>query len=413
MPNRVAIVVKGWPRLSETFIAQEIRALERRGLDVLIVALRLPTDGKIHDLHREVGAPILYLPEYLRDEPVRVLMGLVRCLARRDFGSAVATWWRDFRRDPTRNRARRIGQALVLAAELPPDVGWLYSHFIHTSASATRYAALIRRLPFSISAHAKDVWTSSDWDKREKLLAARWTVTCSAMNHAHLRSLAPGAEIELVYHGLDALEFQPPPRRAARDGRDPADPLRLILVARAVEKKGLDVLLEALALLPPELAWRLDHIGGGPLLRKLRPQAERLGIAARISWHGPAARDQVVAALGAADLFCYPAKVAGDGDRDGLPNVVLEAMAMELPVVASDVAAVSEAVVDGTTGLLVPPQAPAALAQAILALARDPARRVAMGEEGRRAVIRHFAVGAGIERLAARFGLEPAVRRAA
>ena len=127
---RVAFVLKGYPRLSETFIAQEIAALEKRGLDILIVSLRRPTGGATHPVHREIKAEVLYLPEYLLLEPLRVL----RSCFHRNFFKALKIWWRDFLRDPTPNRARRFGQALVLAAEAPRDVTWLHAHFLHTPA---------------------------------------------------------------------------------------------------------------------------------------------------------------------------------------------------------------------------------------------------------------------------------------
>ncbi|HYL25550.1 MAG TPA: hypothetical protein VEV21_14260, partial [Burkholderiales bacterium] len=159
-PLRVAFVVKGYPRLSEAFIAQEIAALERRGLDILIVSLRRRTDDRLHAVHREIRAAVHYLPEYLYREPLRVLRAwrAVRKLA--TYRNARAIWLRDLLRDPTPNRIRRFGQALALAAELPRDVGRLHAHFLHTPASVARYAAILRGLPWSGSAHAKDIWTT-------------------------------------------------------------------------------------------------------------------------------------------------------------------------------------------------------------------------------------------------------------
>src|SRR5690606_24540147 len=138
---RVAVVVKGYPRLSETFIAQEILGLERRGLALTIVSLRHPTDPAIHPMHREIGAPVLYLPEYLYQEPSRVLRAWRAVRRLPTYRAARRLWLRDLERDRTSNRGRRFGQALVLAHELPPDVGLLYAHYLHTPASVTRYAA--------------------------------------------------------------------------------------------------------------------------------------------------------------------------------------------------------------------------------------------------------------------------------
>ncbi len=228
-PGRVAFVLKGYPRLSETFIAQEIRALEQRGLDILIVSLRHPTDPATHPVHQQIKAPVLYLPEYLKDEPRRVWRGWRRARRMAGYGAARRAWLRDLLRDPTPNRIRRFGQAVVLAAELPADIGQLHAHFLHTPASVARYAAAMRGLDWSVSAHAKDIWTIPDWEKREKLAAARWAVTCTETGRAHLARLAPAPEkVMLSYHGLDLDRFAPVAVRVgASDGSDPARPVTL------------------------------------------------------------------------------------------------------------------------------------------------------------------------------------------
>ncbi len=138
--RRIAILVKGYPRLSETFIAQEIRGLEQRGLALEIWSLRHPTERFTHPVHREIEAPTRYLPEYLYQAPLRVLSGLFAGLRRPGFGAFLRAGWRDLRRDPTPNRMRRLGQALVLARELPADIGHLHGHYLPTPAAVARYA---------------------------------------------------------------------------------------------------------------------------------------------------------------------------------------------------------------------------------------------------------------------------------
>jgi len=397
----VAVIVKGWPRLSETFIAQEVLGLERRGLRQVIVSLRHPTDKTVHDLNRRVTAPATYLPEYLHDEPARVLRAVQAARRMPGWSRALSAWTADLRRDPTRNRARRFGQACVLAAELPPDVTWLHTHFLHTPASVARYAALLNGLPWSFSAHAKDIWTSPDWEKREKLAEARWGVTCTAMGHAHLAVLAPEpGRVELLYHGLDLSRFpDPPAARPPRDGSDPADPVILLSVGRAVEKKGFDLVLGALARLPAGLHWRWVHVGGGGRLSALKEQEARLGLTDRIEWLGAKAQDGVIAQYRRADLFVLPCRTASDGDRDGLPNVLMEAQALALPCVSTRAAAVAELIEDGTTGLLVEPEDVPALATALESLIRDPGRRAVLGNAGAEHVRRDFGCEAGFDRL--------------
>ena len=145
----VAIVVKGYPRLSETFIAQEIRGLEKRGLDLRIVSLRHPTDPARHPVHDEIAAPVTYLPEYLWQEPLRCFRAWRRARKMPGYRAARAAFLADLRRDPTPNRVRRFGQACVLAAELDGRIDWLHAHFLHTPGSVARYAARLLGLPIS------------------------------------------------------------------------------------------------------------------------------------------------------------------------------------------------------------------------------------------------------------------------
>jgi glycosyltransferase involved in cell wall biosynthesis len=405
-PSRIAVVVKGWPRLSETFIAQELLALERQGLALSIVSLRHPTDPAVHALHREIAAPVLYLPEYLYQEPLRVLRAWWRMRRTPHYRATRDMWLADLRRDHTANRIRRFGQALVLAAEMPADIGAIYAHYAHTPASVARYAAALTGRPWCLSAHAKDIWTTPAWELREKLLDCAWATTCTAGHAAHLRALAPDAEVMLTYHGLDPRRFPAIERALGPDGSDPARPVRLLGVARLVPKKGVDVLLAALAMLPKSLAWRYEHVGGGPLLERLRAEANRLGIAERITWQGALAEERVLQAYRAADLFVLASRVAADGDRDGLPNVLLEAGAMQLAAVASRVAAVPELIEDGVNGALAASGDAAALAGALARLIADPAARLRLGRAGRARVLERFAMAPGIDRLAARLRAE-------
>lgn len=400
----VAVVVKGWPRLSETFIAQELRGLERRGLALRLYSLRHPTDGRVHPVARSLAAPVAYLPEYLWHAPLRVARAWRAARRLPGYRAARACWLRDLRRDPTPNRVRRFGQALVLAAELPAEVAHLHAHFLHTPASVARYAAAMRELAWSVSAHAKDIWTTPAWEKREKLAAAAWAVTCTRAGRDHLAACAKDdAAVELVYHGLADDRFPPAAvTRPPRDGSDPADPVRILSVGRAVAKKGYDDLLTALGRLPQGLAWRFVHIGGGPLLPSLRAQAERLGIAARIDWRGAQTEDAVLRACREADLFALASRIAADGDRDGLPNVLLEALSQGLAAVATEVSGIPELIDDGATGLLVPAGDTHAMSAALIRLIRSPALRRLLGEAGARRVRREFSFERGVDRIAAR-----------
>lgn len=403
----VAFVLKGYPRLSETFIAQEIRALEHLGLDIRIVSLRHPTDKATHPIHKEIQASVSYLPEYLHQEPVRVIRAwrAVRKLA--GYKAAHRVWLTDLKRDFTRNRVRRFGQACVLAHELPSDISRIHAHFLHTPASVARYASMMRGLPWSCSAHAKDIYTSPDWEIREKLSDCDWLVTCTQANTDHLKALAPAASVvSRAYHGLDLSRFPSPTTHPEnRDGSDPDNPVRLLSVGRAVTKKGYDGLLEALTLLPSDIHWKFTHIGGGGELNRLKEKAKDLGIDANIDWLGAQPQEQVLAAYGASDLFVLNSRIADDGDRDGLPNVLMEAQSQRLACVASAVSAIPELIRDGETGYLTPPDDPVALAGKLDHVIRNPDERNRIAANGENRIRAEFDLDTAITILTRKFGL--------
>ena len=322
----IAYVLKKFPRLSETFIAQEIRRLEQRGLDIVIYSLRHPTDRDQHPIHGEIVAPVHYLPEYLYQEPIRVWRAWRAVRQQPRYRQARRVWLDDLRRDRTSNRIRRFGQALVLAHEKADSIGHFHAHFIHTPGSVARYTALLTGLPWTISAHAKDIWTIPVWEKTEKLAHCDWAVTCTEVGAKHLAGLAPAGRVSLLYHGLDLDRFPPPaaaPRLRTRV-------FRILSVGRAVPKKGYAGLLQALAALGEAVDWHFSHIGGGPDLDRLKRRAEALGIARRCTWLGARPQQDVLAAMRAHDVFVLPSRIADDGDRDGLPNVLLEAQSQAL-----------------------------------------------------------------------------------
>ena len=392
MAKKIVIVLKGYPRLSETFIAQELLGLERAGLEVKIVSLRHPTDGRGHPVHDEINAGVRYLPEYLHDEPGRVIRSLWHSLRLPGFLRALTAFLADYLRDFTRNRIRRFGQAAVLASEFPPGAEWLHAHFIHTPASVTAYASLMLGIPWSCSAHAKDIWTSPDWEIRAKLNSARWVVTCTRMGLEKLRKLATDkSKVHLSYHGLDLSRFDRfSGKRPPRDGGNRDDPVLLLSVGRAIPKKGYDLLLRALALLPNDLAWRFVHIGGGADIVALKKLAQSLGLVGRIDWQGAQAQEAVLQRYRSADLFMLACRVANDGDRDGLPNVLVEASSQGLACVSTNVSAIPELLIDGENALLVEPESPSALAEALTRAIRDPALRMRLGSAAEKRVRRDF-----------------------
>ncbi len=416
MSTAVVFVLKGYPRLSETFIAQEILALEQRGLDIRIASIRRPTDAEHHPIHNDIKAPVTYLPEFPALEPLRVFRAWKGLRSRPGFRAAWGQWLRDLGRGPNPARVRSFAQALVLAHEAGPGASRLHAHFRHTPASVARYAAMMLDIPWSCSAHARDIWTTPEWEKTEKLKTADWLVTCTAHGQQHLAALADRPEaVELVYHGLDLGRFPAPDRGfSRRDGGSEKDPVVILSVGRAVEKKGYGTLLGALARLPDDLHWRFVHIGGGPLRGRLQRRARALDIDGRITWMGACAQETVLKHYRAADLFVLASRIAPDGDRDGLPNVLMEAQSQGLACVSTALSAIPELIVDGETGVLVPPDDEESLAAALAELMADPDLRARLGAGGHRRVREHFSHDRDLDRLAQKFGLRaPVVRECA
>ncbi|MFV2031915.1 MAG: glycosyltransferase family 4 protein [Gammaproteobacteria bacterium] len=407
MPPTVAIILKGYPRLSETFIAQEIRALEQRGFKLCLFSLRHPTDPASHPVHAEIEAQVVYLPEYIRDDIPRVLRGWWHARRLPGYRQARRTFIRDLRRDFSANRIRRFGQALVLAQDMPASVCHYYAHFMHTPASVAYYASLINQKPWSISAHAKDIWTIDDWEKQEKIASAKWVVTCTAANAEYLSGL-PGAagKVTLLYHGLDFKRFPDNDSNPAeRNGLDEQNPVQLVSVGRAVDKKGYRYLLDALAALPDNIHWIFNHIGGGELLEQLKEKADSMGLDNRINWLGALPQTEVLAHYRKADLFVLPSKISDDGDRDGLPNVLMEAQSQRLACLSTNISGIPELIDHGETGWLVPQNNSDALKTALLKLIAEPELRQKLAAAGLLRVRSQFSLDRGIDQLVEKLSL--------
>ena len=381
--KRIGVVLKGYPRLSETFIAQEILELERAGFDLSIISLRHPTDNHTHPVHAEIKAPKYYLPEYIYQEILRVWWAKINCTFKLGFWKTLPVFFKDWVRDPSANRIRRWGQAMVLAHEYANDCDHIYAHFLHTPCSVARYAALISGKSFSISAHAKDIWTSPEWEMREKLSDCDWLVTCTEGGADYLSTLAPQGRVHLVYHGLDLSRFPPSKKaKSKNDGSTKAKTIRLVTVGRAVAKKGIDTLLHALAKLPDNLHWQWTHIGGGPLKGNLEELAAELGIASKCDFKGALPQSEVLENYGKSDLFILPSRIDETGDRDGLPNVIVEAQSQGMAVISTNISGIPELIQNDSNGILIQPDKVDDLASAIEKLGCNPNLRNKMGKTG-------------------------------
>ncbi len=404
---RLAVLVRVWPKLSETFILEEVLALERRGVDVRLYTLDAPRHEPRHaevDHVRAVITPVLALPPLRAVATQAKLVGThlaahAELAFTHPFGwlSAVAlaaqrgrAGWHDFAR------------AAWLARQLRRDgAKRLHVHFIAEPADLAQMACRMAQLPMSISAHAKDIYLSRPEDLRRRLLAATFTVTCTEFNRATLAAVAPQAEVHRMYHGIDHGLFSrllPAADTNSDINSDintntntPPGCTHLLAVGRLRQKKGFDVLIDACALLVGRgRAISCDIVGYGDAEAALEKRIAEKGLQHVVHLRGKLARHDVLACYRSADVFVQPSRVMADGDRDGIPNVMLEAMSMRLPVVATRVSGIPEVVEHGRNGLLVGPDDCHALADAIERVLDDPALATELGTRARATVQRHF-----------------------
>lgn len=375
----VAVLVKTFPKLSETFILGELLGLERAGFPLHVFALQRATDAITHAAVRELRAPVGYLDAV----PPGAWLGVLRApLAAPALLAATL-------RAPRGQRLRRLRAAVALATALrKAGLAHVHAHFIDEPGEVARLAARLAGVSFSLSAHAKDIYTSRPADLVPRLAAATFTVTCTGCNHGTLQALAPAdAEVYRVYHGVDTAMFRP---REAEPHRAAGAP-RLLAIGRLRPKKGFGTLIEACGLLAARgRAFHLDLVGYGEGEAALRARVAELGIGAQVTFHGKLDRAGVLARFAAADVFVAPSEVAIDGDRDGIPNVLLEAMACGLPVVTTPVSGIPEVVTHGANGWLVPAGDATALSHALSALSGDPEQRAKLGAAARRTMEAQF-----------------------
>lgn len=395
MTATVGYLTKRFPRLSETFILDEILGLEATGVPLRLYGIMDPGETIVQPDVARVRSGVTYLrpASGLRRRAAWTAAAVsahVRLLVRGPRRYARVLWYVARRR---RNRAAAVHflSAAPFALLLERDgARHVHAAFAHGPASVAHFVHLLTGLPFSFSAHAKDIYVSRPDVLADKVADAEFALVCSQSAADALRRVAgPAAgKIRLAYHGVDTERFRP-------DGADselaPARPLRVLAVGRLVEKKGYPVLLDALAR-ARDRRWRLSCtiIGEGPCRAALEAQIEKLGLADVVSCRGACTQTEIAATYHAADIFVQASVVMADGDRDGVPNSVLEAMASGLPVVASAVAGIPEAVVDGSAGLLFPPGDAMALAAALGRLCDNPSLRARLGAEARRRVVAHF-----------------------
>ena len=373
-PLRVGYVVKRYPRYSETFIVAEIAAHEAAGLDVEIFSLYPPNDTHFQDAIARVRAPVCYLPS-------QGLKAVDLWAALEDAAATLPGMWGEL--EAARGEeAVSVCQAAVLASEVRRRaIDHLHAHFASAPATVSRLASRLAKVPYTFTAHAKDIFHESvrPEDLRRKLADAAAVVTVSGYNSDHLRRAygAAAARVQRVYSGVDLEEFR---------YESPAErPPRIAAVGRLIEKKGFADLVDACAILRDRgIAFRCEIVGTGPLELALRALVQQRSLEGLVQLLGPRPRCEVIEHIRSAAVLAAPRVVGSDGDRDGLPTVLLESMALGTPCVATDVTAIPELLKPGEAGLVVPEHDPPALAGALERLLTDPMLRERAATHARR-----------------------------
>jgi glycosyltransferase involved in cell wall biosynthesis len=414
----IAYVLKGFPRLSEIFIASEILRLEQSGLRLRLFVIKPSDEPYRHPLVDRIHARPEYLPRtspvsgiplwrWLRAHFGSFRPSLFRILRRRPLGvlrAAGAALAQAFRARPTvlapprKVYAKEFLQAVALADRLldEPAIRHLHAHFCHGATTVTWLAALITDRTFSFTAHAKDIYTpglNPAGLLERKLAAARFAVTCTEANRIFLERRAGATPVYRVYHGLNAEFADLMRREIERLPEDESTPvLRVIGVGRQVPKKGFDVLVDACAeIVSRGVALSAVIVGEpGEETDAVRARIRQRGLSRHVRLAGAMSQAALLKEYGRATVFCLPCRVSHDGDRDGIPNVLVEAMASGLPVVTTAVSGIPELVEHEVTGLIVPADDPASTAEALLRVFRDRVLAARLSSRARTVVEERF-----------------------
>ncbi len=394
---KVAYLVKTYPRLSETFILNEILGLERLGLELHIFSLRRPSAEAVHPKVAQVKAPVTYIPGpglfWHPGDALRVLWRQAR------YAFTSFTHYRDTIRFARCQRSehplKNFLQAGYLARILQEHgFSHLHAHFANLPTSVAEIASRLTAVPYSFTAHAKDIYLSPADDLRRKMAGARFVLTCTGYNERYLRELDPNAPVKVAYHGIDVELF------GAGSPAEPAVRPLILSVGRFCDKKGFPDLIDACGILR-DCGRRFDCriIGFGPLEADLRRRIDSLGLQSMVRIEGPMTQAELARQYRQARMFVLPCRITEGGDRDGIPNVLLEAMASQVPVVSTPVSGITELIRPAVNGILAGEHDVKALAAAMDLLLQDEVLARRLGTQGRETVLSQFEMYTSAKRI--------------
>ena len=394
---KVAYLLDIFPALSETFVINELIELKRQGLDVAIFSLGKPKEDIIHKEAKELAKETCYFQGLINPNKFRkaytYLYSHLYFLLSSPLMYIKALWFAYI------NGVRVFKSAAYYALVFRKfEIGHIHAHF---AAAASEYAMMISRIsgiPYSFTPHAYDIFIKPKFVK-EKVIFADFVVSKTEYNRRFLEENYPGIngdKIHVIHYGIDLERFTPAEYDVSRNL-----PFTILSVARLVEKKGHKYLLEACNILTKKgiSNFVCKIIGDGPLKGDLEELALSFGLSENVQFIGALPSDKVLLVLKESDLFVLPCIIAKDGDMDGMPNALIEAMALGKPVISTYISGIPELIKDGA-GILVPPEDPEALAKALEEIyLMVPETRMAMGQKGREIVEREFNIAKESEKI--------------
>ena len=396
-PKGIAYLLKRYPRLSETFILNEILELERQGLDLSIFSLLPPEGGSFHPQVGMVKAPVTYIPQ----PSLKDFWGWLK-KHQTEAGNLSLNWEEALKLaleyDPDSKGYAYLLQAVTLAHYFRKQkIQHIHAHFATLASYMALSIHLLTGIPYSFTTHAKDIYT----DEVDQSLLARkiegtkFVVTVSDFNQKYLSNLFQGRfdhKILRIYNGLDLEIF--------KEDSLPREPNLILSVGRLIPKKGFEYLIGACQILKEKgLDFKCKIIGEGGQRNVLEQELKERGVDDRVEFLGSKTQDEVIRWMRRSTLLCLPCIVADNGDRDALPTVLLEALALGLPVVSTRVTGIPEIVEDGKEGLLVEEKDQSALSQAIVRLLDNPGLRENFSKNGVLKVKERFSVQKNVSQL--------------
>jgi colanic acid/amylovoran biosynthesis glycosyltransferase len=403
---KVAYLLHRFPSLTETFVLLEMGHIRPHVEQVSVYSLMAPKHKTVHERAKE-WLSLAHYSHFLSWGVIRANLHYLQRMPRR----YARAWWRMLAQT-----YHEPAVALLCLALFPKSVFFarqmeeeqidhIHAHFVWLGGIAAGVIAELLDIPFTLHAHAFDIFQRNQENVRHELENATAVVTISTYHHAYLAKLCPSINAEklhIVHLGVDTKHFCPAEHTSSQ--KPTYEPVNILSVGRLIEKKGHPVLVDACwELAVRGIDFRCRIVGDGPLHTELAKRIEGYGLQDKVILCGALTQERVLELHQTADIFALPAIVARSGDQDGMPFVLIEAMACGVPVVTSPIAGIPDLVKDSENGILVRQQDVLGLADALQSLAADPNQRHRLGQAARQTVLQEFQIQQNAAKLAALF----------